>query len=100
MGDALGFFKLGFAFCQISLAALGVVVELLELLGGVVESPGQICEFVLSAQLNLVAEVTARQCLRPCIQLCQGSADSVCGVPPQHCGNQEHQQRCYGKYQV
>ena len=42
MGDALGFFKPGIAFCQISLAALDVVVELLELLGGVIESSGQI----------------------------------------------------------
>ena len=40
MCNPLGIFKLGFTVLQISLAALDVVVELLELLGGVIESLG------------------------------------------------------------
>src|ERR1700756_670047 len=100
MGDALGFFKLGIAFCQISLAALDVVVKPLELLSGAIERSGQICELIISTQLNLTAKFTARQCLRPCIQLCKGSADSACGVPSKHCGHKQDHQRRYGKYQV
>ena len=38
MRDALGFFKSGIAFCQVRLATLDAVVELVELLGGEIES--------------------------------------------------------------